>query len=529
MTIKSSFGIDKQGFVNTGVQHWNLSTPQLYEQALRRGEGNVTKGGPLAVFTGKTTGRSPKNRFFVEESPSKEKIYWSSGNVAVSVEKFERLLAKAKAYVQNREVFVRDAYVGADEKTRLKVRVINDFAWHNLFCKNMFIEPNARDLENFTPDFTVVGMPLLKADPDFEGMGSEIAIFISFERKTVIVAGSQYGGEMKKAIFTVMNYLLPLQGIMTMHCSANVGKKGDSAVFFGLSGTGKTTLSADPARALIGDDEHGWNDDGIFNFEGGCYAKIINLSPSAEPEIYACTERFGTVVENTPFDENTRVLNLNDDSITENTRACYPLTFISNSLPEAKTVHPKNIIMLTADAFGVLPPISKLSTEQAMYHFISGYTAKVAGTEVGLKEPTATFSACFGGPFMVHHPSFYAQLLKQKIDAHNVKCWLVNTGWTGGPYGIGSRISIKYTRALLNAALDGLLDKVEFEKDSVFGFEFPKTCPDVPSEILNPANTWKDKDGYLKKRKELAQMFIKNFDKFRAGSSQDILNAEPKI
>jgi len=507
--------------------HWNLSTPALYEQSLSRGETHIVQGGPLLAMTGTHTGRSPKSRFFVENPESKGKIWWSAGNLAVGADKFERLYAKFQSYIQNREVFARDCYVGADESSRLSVRVITEHAWQNMFAKNIFIEPSADELKNFEPQFTVIALPDFKADPQTDGSGSETAIYINFEKRLVLICGSAYGGEIKKSMFTVMNYLLPLKNVLTMHCSANIGKDGDSALFFGLSGTGKTTLSADPSRSLIGDDEHAWNNDGIFNFEGGCYAKVINLSPKAEPQIYACTRRFGTMLENVVFDEKTGVLNLDDDSITQNTRACYPLDFIDNAVMDKKGAHPKNIIMLTCDAFGVLPPIARLTPDQALYHFISGYTAKVAGTEIGLKEPQATFSACFGAPFMVHHPSFYAELLKKKIMEHKVDCWLVNTGWTGGPYGVGSRISIRYTRALLNAALTGGLKNVKYIKDPVFGFDVPQACEGVPEEILNPANSWKDKDQYMKKYNELARLFVRNFDNFKAGCSESVTAAGP--
>jgi phosphoenolpyruvate carboxykinase (ATP) len=393
----------------------------------------------------------------------------------------------------------------------------------------MFIEPSREEITKIIPEFTVVFLPGLHADPATDGTESETAIEINFKKKMVIIAGSAYAGESKKSIFTVMNYLLPQRGVMTMHCSANVGDKGDSAIFFGLSGTGKTTLSADPHRGLIGDDEHGWDNEGVFNFEGGCYAKVIKLSKEAEPQIYSTTQRFGTLLENVIFDPVTRTLDLDDATLTENTRASYPLTFIDNAVPSAKGPHPKNIIFLTYDAFGVLPPLSKLSKEQAMYHFISGYTAKVAGTEKGVKEPQTTFSTCFGGPFMALHPSTYAHLLKERIEKYNVNCWLVNTGLVGGPYGIGSRISIKHTRALLNAALHGKLDNVKFVKDDVFGFEIPTECEGVDASILQPANTWKDKEEYYKKYKELAAAFVKNFEKFKDGCSQDILDAAPKI
>jgi phosphoenolpyruvate carboxykinase (ATP) len=526
---KSKYKIDELGIKTSGRQYWNLPLASLYEQALARGEGSLVEGGPLVVRTGKTTGRSPKCRFFVEESSSKDKIWWSGENKPVSEEKFDSLYKKALGHVKNKDLFMRDCYVGSDKRTQLSLRVISEYAWHNIFAKNIFIEPETKELENFKPQFHVIYLPGLKADLKVHGASCETAIFIHFGKNIVLIASSQYGGEMKKAMFTAMNYLLPLKNILPMHCSANIGKKGDTALFFGLSGTGKTSLSADPLRGLIGDDEHGWNEDGIFNFEGGCYAKVINLSPTAEPEIYATTKRFGTVMENVVFDKAARKVNLDDDSITPNTRACYPLDFIDNSVESKKGPHPKNIVMLTCDAFGVMPPVAALNVNQAMYHFISGYTAKVSGTEVGLKEPEATFSTCFGAPFMVHHPALYAKLLKEKMIEHNVKCWLVNTGWTGGPYGTGERISIKYTRAILNCALSGKLDNVNCVTDSVFGFKVPQECAGVPPEILNPKNTWKDSGKYLLKYRQLAESFAQNFEKFKAGCTKEIVDAGPII
>jgi phosphoenolpyruvate carboxykinase (ATP) len=528
-TLKSKYGIDNLGIKTSGKVYWNLSTESLYKQAITRKEGNIVEGGPLAVFTGKTTGRSPKCRFFVEEPSSKDKIWWSSANKPVTEKIFDDLYKKAIEHANSRDLFVRDCYVGSDKNTQLSLRVITEFAWINLFAKNIFIQPETKELGNFKPRFHVLYLPKLKADAKLHGTNSETAIFVHFGKRIILIAGSQYGGEMKKSMFTAMNYLLPLKNVLTMHCSANIGKKGDCALFFGLSGTGKTTLSADPERGLIGDDEHGWNKDGIFNFEGGCYAKVINLSAEAEPEIYATTKKFGTVMENVVYDPVTRKVDLNDDSITPNTRACYPLEFIDNAVESKKGPHPKNIVMLTCDAFGVMPPIAGLSVNQAMYHFISGYTAKVSGTEVGLKEPQATFSTCFGAPFMVHHPAFYAELLKENMLKHNVKCWLVNTGWTGGPYGTGKRISIKYTRTLLNAALDGNLDKVKYIKDAVFGFEIPQECPGVPAEILNPENTWKNKSEYLLKYRELAKLFTENFALFEQGCTKEVIDASPII
>ena len=526
---KPDYGLEHSGLKTTKTVYWNYSTPALYEEAIKREEGDVVYGGPLCVSTGKHTGRSPNDRFFVKTPDVEGKLWFSKGNVGIEPKYWDILYKKAQEYAADKDLFARDAYVGSSEASRLKVRAITECAWTNLFVKNMFIEPKKEELKSFVPQFTLICLPRMKADPKTDGTNSETAILINFEKKMVLVIGTEYGGENKKALFTVMNYLLPQKGIMTMHCSANVGSKGDSAIFFGLSGTGKTTLSADVSRGLIGDDEHGWDDNGVFNFEGGCYAKVIKLNEEAEPQIYSTTRRFGTVLENVVFDPETGKLDLDDGTLTENTRACYPLHFISNAVEAERADHPKNIIFLTCDAFGVMPPISKLSPDQALYHFISGYTAKVAGTEKGVKEPQSTFSTCFGGPFMPLHPDVYAQLLKKKIKEHNVDCWLVNTGWIGGPYGVGNRISIKYTRTLLNAALDGKLAKVHFTTDPVFGFQIPTECEGVPSEILNPMNLWQDKAAYMKKYEELAKAFVENFKKYADGVSQEVLAAAPKV
>ena len=526
---QSKYGLDNLGIKTNKTVYWNLTSEELYEEAIKRGEGNITYGGALTVETGKLTGRAPNDRFFVETEDVKDTLWWHKGNKGISEEHFNSLFNKALKYMENIDLFVRDAYVGSAEASRMSIRVISEYAWHNIFARNMFIQPKEEERTSIVPEFTVIFLPGLKADPATDGTASETAILINFKKRVVIIAGSAYGGESKKAMFTVMNYMLPLKGIMTMHCSANIGEDGHSALFFGLSGTGKTTLSADPKRKLIGDDEHGWDNDGVFNFEGGCYAKVIKLSQEAEPKIYSTTHRFGTILENVVFDADSRKLDLDSAAITENTRASYPLTFIDNAEPTERGSHPVNIIFLTYDAFGVLPPISKLSKQQAMYQFISGYTAKVAGTEKGVKEPQPTFSTCFGGPFMALHPSKYAELLKTKMEKHNATCWLVNTGYVGGPYGVGNRISIKYTRALLNAALDGKLQNVKFVKDDVFGFEIPTECEGVPSDILQPSSLWKNKDEYYKKYKELAAAFVKNFEKFKDGCSEEILNAAPKV
>ncbi len=527
--VKSEYGLENHGLTNLNNVYWNLPTEALYEESIFRSEGKVSHMGPLVVNTGKHTARAANDKFVVKEATTEDNIWWGIYNRPYSIEKFDAIYHRLLGFLQGRDLFVRDCYGGADPNYRLPVRIITEFAWHSLFAENMLISAESHDeLRKFVPEFTIMSIPSFKGIPELDGTNSETFILLNFERKTAIIGNSGYGGEIKKAVFTILNYLLPLEGVMTMHCSANIGKDGNSALFFGLSGTGKTTLSADPKRQLVGDDEHGWSDEGIFNFEGGCYAKVISLSPSAEPQIYSCTSKFGTILENVVYDPVTRKLDLDDEVMTENTRAAYPLHYIDNAFKEKLAGHPNNIIMLTCDASGVMPPISKLTPEQAMYHFISGYTSKVSGTEIDLgKEPEITFSACFGAPFMVHHPYFYADLLRNKILKHNANCWLVNTGWTGGPYGIGKRMSIQYTRALLNAALDGKLLEVDFYKDPVFGFEVPKSCEGVPSKVLNPANTWGDKVAYKDKYLQLAGLYIENFKKFSDGCPQEIVKAGP--
>lgn len=520
--------LEMLGIKNINDVFYNLSTAQLYERAIYRREGCLSHMGPLVVRTGQHTGRSPNDKFIVKEATSQEHVWWGKVNAAISEDKYNQIFGKMMAYIQNKDIYIQDCYAGADEDYRLPIRIITETAWHNLFARNMFIQAKkAEDLKTHVPGFTVINMPNFHADPAVDGTNSEVFVIINFGKKLVLIGGTSYAGEIKKSIFTVLNYLLPLEKVMSMHCSANVGQKEDVAVLFGLSGTGKTTLSADPLRRLIGDDEHGWSDKGVFNFEGGCYAKVIKLSKEAEPEIFETTRKFGTVLENVTIDSETRHLDLNDESLTENTRAAYPLTHIDNIEPSGKGGHPKNIIMLTADAFGVLPPVSKLTHSQAMYHFLSGYTAKVAGTEKGITEPKATFSTCFGAPFMVHHPSVYAELLGEKIKEHNVNCWLLNTGWTGGPYGIGSRMKISYTRAMLNAALNGELDNVETVVDPVFGLNVPVSCPGVPSEVLNPKNTWSDKDKYDETACRLAGMFRENFRQFESEVSDEVKASAP--
>jgi phosphoenolpyruvate carboxykinase (ATP) len=530
--LRSDFGLDNLGLSNLRKVYWNLPTEALYEEIVFRGEANISQMGPIIVNTGKHTARAANDKFIVREPTSEENVWWGQYNRPFAAEKFDELFARLQGYLQGRDIFIQDAYGGSDPDYRLPVRIITELAWHSLFARNMFIKPqSAEEYRRHVPEFTVVAVPGFKAFPQIDQTPTETIIVLNFAQKLCIIGNTGYGGEIKKSIFTVLNYLLPLRdGVMTMHCSANTGAQGDTALFFGLSGTGKTTLSADPKRGLIGDDEHGWSDNGIFNFEDGCYAKVIELSSSAEPQIHACTQRFGTVLENVVFDPITRMIDLDDASMTENTRAAYPLSFISNAVLSKRGGHPKNIIFLTCDASGVMPPIARLSVEQAMYHFISGYTSKIAGTEVGLRdEPEITFSACFGGPFMVHKPAFYAELLRRKIERYEVKCWLVNTGWVGGAYGTGKRISIRHTRALLNAVLEGALDQVEYYTDPVFGFEVPKSCPDVPEDVLYPARAWHSQDDYWKRYKQLASRFVDNMKKFETDTPADVIKAGPKI
>jgi phosphoenolpyruvate carboxykinase (ATP) len=529
---RADYGLDYLGLSNLHKVYWNLPTESLYEEVIFRSEGSISHQGSIVVNTGKHTARAASDKFVVREATTEENIWWGQYNRPFSPEKFDDLFARLQGYLQGRDVFVQDCYGGADSDYRLPVRIITETAWHSLFARNMFIKPaTMEEYRRFAPEFTVISAPGFKAFPQIDQTPTETFIVLNFAQKLCIIGNTGYGGEIKKSVFTLLNYLLPLRdGLMTMHCSANVGKDGDVALFFGLSGTGKTTLSADPNRNLIGDDEHGWSDNGVFNFEDGCYAKVIELSASAEPQIYACTRRFGTVLENVVFDPVSRFIDLDDSSLTENTRAAYPLTFIENAIPEKRGGHPKNIIFLTCDASGVMPPIALLNIEQAMYHFISGYTSKIAGTEVGLRdEPEITFSACFGGPFMVHKPAYYAELLRRKIERYGVKCWLVNTGWVGGPYGVGKRISIRYTRDLLTAVLNGALENVEFYSDPVFGFNVPKTCPGVPEDVMYPSRSWNKETEYWKKYKQLASRFIDNMKKFETDMPDALIAAGPKI
>ncbi len=525
----SMFGVQNHGLANLHRVYWNLPTPALYEESIFRSEGRLSHLGPLVVSTGKHTARAAADKFVVKEQTSEERVWWGQYNRPFNPESFASLLTRLQGYLQGRDIFVQDCHAGADPEYRMPIRVITEKAWHSLFARTMFMKlKNVDHMKKHVPDFTVICAPGFLASPIIDTTRSETFIIINFAERIAIIGGSSYGGEIKKTIFTVLNFLLPLEGVLPMHCSANVGDQGDVAIFFGLSGTGKTTLSADPGRHLIGDDEHGWSNNGVFNFEDGCYAKVIQLSAEAEPQIYACTRRFGTILENVVYDALTRRLDLDDDMLTENTRAAYPLAYIDNYLPAKMAGHPRNVIFLTCDASGVMPPIARLTPDQAIYHFISGYTSKIAGTEIGLGiEPEITFSTCFGGPFMVHRPYTYAEMLKARILKYGANCWLVNTGWTGGPFGVGKRISIRYTRALLDAALKGELLKVEFQKDPVFGFDVPKSCPDVPSQILDPANTWGSRDEYFRKYDALAARFIDNFKLMMEGCPSHILESGP--
>ncbi len=524
---RSPIGLDAHGLGNLKTVHWNLSTPALYEEALKRNEGILAHLGPLVVRTGQFTGRSPNDKFVVEEETTKDDIWWGKVNRPYSEERFEEIHRRMSSYLQGKDVFVQDCWCGADPDYRMPVRIITQYAWHSLFIRNMFIQAKPEELATHKPEFVVIDCPGFHALPEVDKTRTDVFILVNFRKRMVLVGGTEYAGEMKKSVFTAMNFFLPFKEVMPMHCSANIGPDGNTALFFGLSGTGKTTLSADSSRTLIGDDEHGWSSNGIFNFEGGCYAKTIRLSAEAEPEIYDTTRRFGTILENVGINTNTRRVDLDDGSLTENTRAAYPISHIPNATRDGRGGHPKDVIFLTADAFGVLPPISKLAPEQAMYHFVSGYTAKVAGTERGVTEPQATFSACFGAPFMAQLPSVYAELLGKKIAEHNSSVWLVNTGWTGGPYGVGSRMKIAYTRAMINAALNGELDNVEYVVDPIFGVRVPSSCPNVPTEVLTPKNTWSDGDAYDEQARKLAGMFVENFKQFEAEVSDEVKAAAP--
>jgi phosphoenolpyruvate carboxykinase (ATP) len=525
---ESSIGLSRQGLAPRGEIHWNLIAPELFKDAARRDEGEFADMGPFVAITAPHTGRSPDDKFVVKDPSSEKDVDWGKINQPLSPEKYQLLLVDVRNYLNDStELFVEDLYCGADPAYRLSVRYVSPNAWHMAFARNMFIRPERSDLPTFDPNFTVLHAPEFKADPSRHGTRTSTFIVLNLTERTILIGGTRYAGELKKSMFAVMNYLLPKQGVLSMHCSANVGKAGDTALFFGLSGTGKTTLSTDPDRALIGDDEHGWSEEGIFNFEGGCYAKVINLSPETEPDIYRTTQMFGTVLENVVLDPATKKVKFADQSITENTRASYPLHYIRNYVESGRGRHPRNVVFLTADAFGVLPPIAKLSLEQAMYYFLSGYTAKVAGTERGVKEPQPTFSACFGAAFLVWHPTKYARMLGKLLKEHAANVWLINTGWSGGAYRAGKRIKLSYTRAIARAALAGELDNVRTETDPVFGLAVPTEIKGVPNKVLNPRATWQDAAAYDAQAKKLAEMFRENFEKFGSVDSA-IKNAGPK-
>lgn len=529
MPVPPMEALEKLGIKSTKNVHYQLSPAELTQHTLDRGQGELNDTGALVIKTGEFTGRSPKDKFIVKDELTADSVNWNDFNLPISPEIFDRMYEKVVAHLSNQDIWVRDCYACAKPEYRLNIRVVNELPANNLFAYNMFLRPKAEELENFQADWHILQAPTFRADASVDGTRQHNFAMVSFKKKTILIGGSGYTGEMKKGIFTILNYILPHdKNVLSMHCSANMGKDGDTAIFFGLSGTGKTTLSADPNRKLIGDDEHGWDKDSVFNFEGGCYAKTIDLSEEKEPEIYRAI-RPGALVENTTFEPGTNKIDFSSKAITENTRVSYPLTFISNALEPSVGKTPKNIFFLTADAYGILPPISKLLPGQAMYQFISGYTAKVAGTEAGVKEPSSTFSACFGAPFLPLHPGKYAEMLGQKMREHNVNVWMINTGWSGGPYGVGHRMKLPYTRAMITAALEGKLDNVEFEAHPVFGMMMPKECPGVPAEVLNPRATWADKNAYDEKALDLAKQFRKNFEKYASGVSEEILAAAPKV
>jgi len=520
-------GLDMHGLEPQRAVHWNLSPVQLYERALERGEGRLAHMGAFATVTSPHTGRSPGDKFIVKESVTGDSVDWGPANAPLGEEHFYALREEVIAFLDGQELFVRDARAGADPDYALNVRVVNHKAWHNLFAYNMFLRPTPEELAAFQPEFTVLHAPGFQADPAKHGTATGTFIVVNYKERQVLIGGSNYAGEIKKSIFSVLNYMLPDQGVLPMHCSANIGPDGDTALFFGLSGTGKTTLSADPERRLIGDDEHGWSGGGVFNFEGGCYAKAIRLSLESEPEIYRATQMFGTILENVVLHEGTSEIDFDDAMITQNTRASYPLHYIPNAVVPSRGDHPKNVVFLTADAFGVLPPISKLTSEQAMYHFLSGYTAKVAGTERGVTEPEATFSACFGAPFLPRHPGEYAKMLGERLRDTGAQVWLVNTGWSGGAYGVGSRMKLSYTRAMVGAALAGELDEVETVTDPFFGLRIPSDVPDIPSQVLNPRETWADGADYDATAEKLTAMFRENFRPFEAQVPDEVTAAGP--
>jgi phosphoenolpyruvate carboxykinase (ATP) len=527
-----SFSLDRQGITTKAAVFANLGTAPLVEHAVRNGEGVLAADGPLVVATGKHTGRSAKDKFIVRDAETENTVWWGKTNVAMAPEHFANLKEDfLKAVAAKDTLYVADLFGGSQAENRVNVRVINEFAWHNLFIRTLLVRPTDTELASFTPEYTIIDLPSFKADPVRHGSRSETVIAVNFTEKLILIGGTAYAGEMKKSVFGILNYLLPVKGVMPMHCSANIGPNGDTAVFFGLSGTGKTTLSADASRTLIGDDEHGWSDTAVFNFEGGCYAKMIRLSPEAEPEIFATTKRFGTVLENVVIDPITRTLDFEDNSLAENSRGSYPIEFIPNTSAQNLGPVPKNIIFLTADAYGVLPPIARLTPDQAMYHFLSGYTARVAGTEIGVTEPEATFSTCFGAPFMPRHPSIYGNLLKERIAKGGVTCWLVNTGWTGGKATMPGikRMPIKATRALLNAALDGSLNNAEFRKDPNFGFEVPVAVPGVETKLLDPRGAWADTGLYDETAQTLVRQFVDNFAEFAEHVDEGVRQAAPLV
>jgi phosphoenolpyruvate carboxykinase (ATP) len=529
--MTTTVNLDYLGIKNVNNIYWNLTTPALYEESIRRRESIISEMGTLIVRTGAYTGRSPEDKFIVRNRDTEKKVNWSKDNKPFDEKDFDRIYHRMLGYLQGNDIFIEDCYAGADQAYRVPIRIITEYAWHSLFVRNLLVRiDDLNEYQNFKPEFTILDLPRYHGVPELDHTKSEAFIIINFSKKLILIGATSYAGEIKKSIFSTLNFIYPKRNILPMHCGANQGKNGDVALFFGLSGTGKTTLSADPKRKLIGDDEHGWSDHGIFNFEGGCYAKVIRLSEEDEPDIYAATRRFGTVLENVVFDTYWHRPDFNDDTYTPNTRAAYPIHHISNSIASGIADHPENLIFLTADAFGILPPVAKLTPEQAMYHFLSGYTAKVAGTERGLgKEPEATFSTCFGSPFMPLYPNVYSSLLGKRIKKHNVKCWLVNTGWVGGPYGVGHRISIKYNRAILDAILEKRMDNIPYLKEEVFGLKIPKTLDGIPEEILNARNSWKNKSDYDNKRKELANKFIQNFEKYKNYVDEAVIQAGPVV
>ncbi|VVM05191.1 phosphoenolpyruvate carboxykinase (ATP) [Methylacidimicrobium cyclopophantes] len=529
--MAGAVGLEYLGIRNVREVYWNLTTPALYEAAIRRYEGMISHLGPFVFRTGEHTGRLPKDKFLVQEPSSQDKVWWGPVNQPISPEAFEQLRRRLLAYLQGKDLFIQDCYGGADPRYRIPLRIITERAVHSLFARTLFIREKDRSkLPHSRPTFTILHAPDFRADPAVDGTRSEAFIAIHLGKGLVLIGGTAYAGEIKKSVFTILNYLFPLQGVLSMHCSANFGSSPeDAALFFGLSGTGKTTLSADPDRTLIGDDEHGWTDSGIFNFEGGCYAKAIRLSAKGEPEIYAASRRFGSLLENVSLDVETRQVDFDDESLTENTRCAYPVNYLPHAAEDGMGGHPKNVVFLTCDAFGVLPPVSRLTQQQALYHFLSGYTAKVAGTEVGVRSPEATFSTCFGAPFLVHPPKVYSELLRKKLEAHGARAWLVNTGWTGGPYGEGRRMPLAATRAIVRAICDGSLAKVDYAQEPFFGLEVPRSCPNIDAAILSPESTWKDPENYRNQARKLAALFRENFLRFGSDVPSDLVKAGPRV